>query len=388
MTPAARVAAAIDLLDGILAGEAAEKALTAWARSNRYAGSKDRAAVRDHVFDALRCRRSFAALGGAATGRGLMIGAIRAAGGNPAEIFTGDRFAPLPLTASEAEGARAPVPGAEALDCPDWLFPLLSTALGDDRDPVLALLRSRAPVHLRVNLRAAGREAVRIALAGRGIETRPHALSPSALEVVTGARGLRNDPAYLAGEIELQDAASQAVADLVPLKPGRRLLDFCAGGGGKTLAVAGRVAGHFFAHDAVPRRMADLPVRAERAGLDVRCLATDELAAADPFDVVLCDAPCSGSGSWRRDPEGKWTLTPDRLADLAGLQARILDAAAPLAAQDGVLVYATCSLLDAENRDQVAGFLSRNPRWRCLWQRRFTPLDGGDGFFSAALTAQ
>jgi 16S rRNA (cytosine967-C5)-methyltransferase len=317
-----------------------------------------------------------------------MIGAIRAAGGDPAEIFTGDRFAPAPLSASEADGGREPVPGAEALDCPDWLFPLLGSALGDDRDPVLKLLRTRAPVHLRVNLRAASREAVRTALAGRGIETRPHALSPSALEVDAGTRGLRNDPAYLSGEFELQDAASQAVADLVPLKPGGRMLDYCAGGGGKTLAVAGRVAGRFFAHDALPRRMADLPVRAQRAGLDVCCLATRALAAAGPFDVVLCDAPCSGSGSWRRDPEGKWALTQERLAELAGLQARILDAAARLVAPDGVLVYATCSLLDAENRDQVAGFLFRHPRWQCLWQRRFTPLEGGDGFFAAALTAR
>lgn len=386
MTPAARIAAAAEVLDRVLAGEPAEKALTTWARGSRFAGAKDRSAVRDHVFDALRCRRSFAALGGAETGRALTLGALRAAGRDPAEVFTGEGFAPAPLTPEEAAAGCAPLPGAEVLDCPDWLFPTLQAALGPETAPVLQAMQHRAPVHLRVNLRKGTREEARAALAGRGIETRPQPLSPTALEVVSGARGVKADPAYLSGAVELQDAASQAVADLVPLAPGGRMLDYCAGGGGKTLAVGGRVAGQFFAHDAHPRRMADLPARAERAGLAVRCLATGDLAAAGAFDVVLCDAPCSGSGSWRRDPEGKWALTAARLDDLTALQARILDAAAELTAKGGVLVYATCSLLPAENAGQVAAFLGRHPGWACLWQRRFTPLQGGDGFFAAGLT--
>ena len=386
MTPAARIAAAAEVLDRVLAGDPAERALTGWGLGNRYAGSRDRAAVRDLVFDALRRRRSFAALGGAATGRGLMLGAVRAAGTDPDTLFTGEGFAPPRLTAEERAGGHVPVPGAEALDCPDWLYPVLGQSLGADRDAVLAALQTRAPVHLRVNLARADRDTARAGLAARGIETVPHPLSPGALEVVAGARAVKVDPAYLDGSIELQDAASQAVADLVPLTPGGRMLDYCAGGGGKTLAVGGRVAGRFFAHDAHPRRMSDLPARATRAGLEVRCVTTESLARLGRFDAVLVDAPCSGSGSWRRDPEGKWALTPATLAAVVALQARILDEAAALVAPGGVLVYATCSLIEAENTDQVAGFLSRHPGWTSPWQRRFTPLDGGDGFYAAALT--
>lgn len=386
MTPAARIAAAAGVLDRVLAGDPAERTLTGWARGSRFAGSGDRAAVRDLVFDALRRRRSFAALGGADSGRGLMLGALRAAGSDPDALFTGEGHAPAPLTAAERSAGRVPAAGAEALDCPDWLYPVLDAALGPDTAAALEALQRRAPVHLRVNLRRSSRETARAALAERGIVTVPHALSPAALEVVTGARGVKADPAYLDGTVELQDAASQAVADLVPLAPDGRMLDYCAGGGGKTLAVGGRVAGRFLAHDVHPRRMADLPARAERAGLKVRCVTTGELDALGRFDVVLVDAPCSGSGSWRRDPEGKWALTPARLDEVAALQARILVDAAPLVAPGGALVYATCSMIDAENRDQVAGFLARHPGWTLSLQRRFTPLEGGDGFFAAVLT--
>lgn len=388
MTPAARIAAAAEVLDRVLAGDPAERALTGWARGSRFAGSQDRAAVRDLVFDALRRRRSFAALGGAASGRGLMLGALRAAGSDPDALFTGEGYAPSPLTAAERAEGHAPAAGAEALDCPDWLYPVLGAALGADTAAVLEALQHRAPVHLRVNLQRSSRAAAAAALAARGIATVPHALSPAALEVVAGARGVKADPAYLDGTVELQDAASQAVADLVPLAPGGRMLDFCAGGGGKTLAVGGRVAGRFLAHDVHPRRMADLPARAERAGLKVRCVTTGELAALARFDVVLVDAPCSGSGSWRRDPEGKWALTPAGLDAVVALQARILADAAPLVASGGALVYATCSMIDAENRDQVAAFLARHPGWTLSLQRRFTPLDGGDGFFAAVLTCR
>ncbi len=188
MTPAARIAAAAGVLDRVLAGEPAERALTGWARGSRFAGSGDRAAVRDLVFDALRRRRSFAALGGADSGRGLMIGALLAAGSAPDVLFTGEGHAPAPLTDAERSAGRAPAAGAEALDCPDWLYPVLGAALGPDTTAVLEALQRRAPVHLRVNLRNSSREAARAGLAERGIGTVPHPLSPAALEVMTGAR--------------------------------------------------------------------------------------------------------------------------------------------------------------------------------------------------------
>lgn len=383
MTPAARLAAAIALLDRVLAGEPAEKALTSWARSSRFAGSKDRAAVRDHVFDALRCLRSHAALGGAMTGRGLILGGLRERGADAGACFTGDGYAPPPLSPTEQTAGRAP-DGNEALDCPDWLAPALEASLGADFAPVMRALRERAPLHLRVNLRKAScAEAVR-RLAVEGVQTRPHPLSPTALEVTEGTRRLQATGAYGEGWVEPQDAASQAVADTLPLAPGARVLDYCAGGGGKTLAMAGRAGAHFFAWDAAPERMADLPARAGRAGVHVEVLA--DPAAAAPYDLVLCDVPCSGSGAWRRSPEAKWRLDADGLQRLCDTQGAILDAAAPLVAPGGVLAYATCSLLEAENADQVAAFRARHRDWRLVLQRRLNPLDGGDGFYVAHLT--
>jgi 16S rRNA (cytosine967-C5)-methyltransferase len=384
MTPAARVGAAIEVLDGWLAGGAAERLLTTWARGNRYAGSKDRAAVRDLVFDAIRCRRSYAARGGAETGRGLMIGALRAAGRDPAELFTGEGYAPVALGPEDGPG-RDDLGEAERLDCPDWLVPVLTSSLGADFAPVMEALRHRAPVFLRVNLGKTSRDAARAALAEAGIETRPHPLAPSALEVIEGARRVQASQPYLEGRVELQDAASQAVVDALAVGAGTRVLDFCAGGGGKALALAAQGA-RVTAHDIDPRRMSDLPARAARAGVVVNRVLTDQLHTVGAQDLVFADAPCSGSGAWRRSPQAKWDLTPERLDELCAIQAGILDEIADLAGQGGQIAYATCSLIEAENGAQIAAFLTRRPGWRLALERRFTPRDGGDGFYVALLT--
>jgi 16S rRNA (cytosine967-C5)-methyltransferase len=386
MTPAARVAAAIEVLDTWLGGVALERALTNWARGHRFAGSKDRAAIRDHVFDAARCRRSFAALGGGENGRGLMIGALKAQGEDPAAWFTGEGYAPAPPAPGEGEGpALADLPEAVRLDCPDWLEAPLRTSLGEDFAPVMEALRHRAPLFLRANLARTTPEAAIAALVREGIEARPHPLSPTALEVTEGARKVQASAAFRDGLVELQDAASQAVVDLLPVTPGARVLDYCAGGGGKSLALAARGAA-VTAHDIDAGRMRDLPERADRAGARLTTLAPGGGFAAGRFDLVLADAPCSGSGAWRRNPQGKWDLTPERLDELCALQSGIMDEISGLVAPGGSLAYATCSLLDAENEGQVSAFLARHPDWRCTLSRRFTPLDGGDGFFVALLT--
>lgn len=382
MTPAARAEAAIGILDRILAGAAAEAALTNWGRANRYAGSSDRAAIRDIVFDAIRCRRSFAALGGGLTGRGLVLGGIRAAGLDAESLFTGARHAPAPI--GPGDGGQTPE-GDTALDVPDWLSPRLKASLGADYAPVMAAMRQRAPVFLRVNTARTGLPDAIAALEADGVTARSHPLAETALEVTAGARRIQQGRAYLDGLVELQDAASQAVVMAAPLTDGQRVLDLCAGGGGKTLAMGARARVALFAHDADPRRMRDLPARAERAGLRVTITEKPEKTA--PYDLILTDVPCSGSGSWRRDPEGKWRLTEARLAELLGVQATIMDRAARLLGAGGVLVYATCSLLDDENGHQVAAFLDRHSGWRCEGERRLTPLEGGDGFFVAILRA-
>ncbi|VDC30849.1 RsmB/NOP family class I SAM-dependent RNA methyltransferase [Pseudogemmobacter humi] len=375
-----RAAAATEVLDRVLAGEPAEKALTAWARGARYAGSKDRAAVRDLVYDALRQRRSAAALGGGEDGRALVLGVLRARGEPEDSWFDGSAHGPARVRPDEAPRAAV---GAAAFDIPDWLEPPLRAALGEDFEATMQLMRERAPVILRVNLAKISRAGAAAALADEGIVTAPHPLAEAALQVTQGASRLRQARAFAEGLAELQDAASQAVIAALPLTDGMRVLDHCAGGGGKTLAMAARADLRLWAHDAQPRRMEDLKIRAARAGVRVTLTARPEEAA--PFDLVLTDVPCSGSGSWRRDPEGKWRLTPARLDELTAIQSAILERAAAMVAPGGWLAYATCSFLREENEARVQAFLSRSPRWETVLTRRYGPLEGGDGFFLALL---
>lgn len=384
MTPAARIAAAIDCLNPILKGEPAERVLTTWARQNRFAGSSDRAAIRDLVYDALRRKRSYGWLGGNETGRALMIGALRAQGADLEEVFSGARFAPDPLTRSESAPSapldRAPL--AVQLDCPDWLWPRMERSLGDGTADVLRSLRNRAPVTLRVNRARTDVETAQAVLTEEGIETRTLALSPTALEVIKNPRRVQQSRAYRDGLVELQDAASQAVVDcLLPLLAGKSVLDYCAGGGGKALAMAAGGAGLVTAHDADPRRMSDIPARAARAGTRIDIAEQPE----GTFDLVLCDAPCSGTGAWRRQPDAKWRLTEERLRALTAVQDNILDVSQEFVAKNGVLAYATCSLLDDENEARIQAFLATNEMWHMMDARRFSPLDGGDGFFLAVL---
>jgi len=383
MTPSARLSAAIEVLERILGGMPAEQALTNWGRASRFAGSGDRNAVRDLVYDALRCKRSHAAMGGSATARGIILGGVRDRGIAPDSLFTGEGHAPAALTA--ADTAKEPSL-AEALDCPDWLLPRLQAALGADFTAVMQALRHRAPVFLRVNTAKTTLAKAQAALAEAGVQSKPHALAKTALEVTENARKIQTSQPYLDGLVELQDAASQAVVEALPLVNGQKMLDYCAGGGGKTLAMAARVTGPLFAHDADPRRMRDLPDRAKRAGVAVTVL--ENAAKSEPYDVILTDVPCSGSGSWRRDPQGKWALSEQRLAELVQIQAGILDKTAPMLAANGVLAYATCSMLTEENEAQIQGFLARNSQFSCSFMRRFSPLEGADGFFVALLARQ
>ncbi len=377
--------AAIEVLDDWLDGRRADAALTAWGRAHRFAGSGDRAAIRDHVFDAIRCRRSFAALGGAETGRGLMLGAVRARGADPAAIFGAGPHAPAPLGPGEAAAGQIPSDPGTRLDAPDWLLPVLRDSLGPGFEAALAAGQARAPVFLRVNLNRAARPEAVALLAEEGIAARPCDHVATALEVVDGARRIARSRAYADGRVEVQDAHSQAVtADLrVPADT----LDFCAGAGGKALALAALAppGTALHAHDADPARMRDLPDRARRAGAEIRILTSGELPAAPAYDLVLCDAPCSGSGTWRRDPEAKWRLDHNGLNAILQQQRAVLDAAGRLVRPGGRLVYVTCSVLRPENEDQVAAWLDGRAGWRLEAERRWPVGPGGDGFFRAIL---
>ena len=390
MTPAARLSAAISLLDNILTGEPAERALTRWARQNRYAGSKDRAAVRDVVFDCLRRKRSLAHYAGDSSGRGLVVAHQALAGEDLAALFSGERFAPEPLSAEEQArlGAAGEASLPVAYDFPDFLLPELMRSLGEDLPAVMGAMQQRAPVDLRVNsLKATVEDAERM-LARDLIFTEPHPLAANALRIVENPRKLGRSLAYDYGLVELQDVSSQAVAAFCGAKPDTTVLDYCAGGGGKTLALAADMQGRgrLLAHDANAGRMKDLPERARRAGAEVEVVTSEQLARKKPAcDLVMVDAPCTGTGAWRRNPDGKWRLGQGFIDKVTGVQAEILDTAAQYVKAGGVMAYATCSILQVENGDQVAAFLARHPGWELEGELSLTPVQGGDGFYCARL---
>lgn len=382
MRPAARVAAAIEILDLWLGSEArAERLLRDWGRANRYAGSKDRRAISDMVYDCLRRRRSLA-WGRGEDGRALMIGWCAAEGWPLDEVFCGDRFAPPPLAEAE-RAAPGPAPEATRLDHPDWLTDELRRSLGGDYETILTAMQARAPADLRVNRLKASRDAARVRLAREGIETAPVDIAPDALRAAPGAPVARTG-AFADGWVEPQDAASQAAAMAAPPAPGEAVLDYCAGGGGKALALAAFGPARVVAHDIDPSRMRGLPARAARAGARIEIRGPDDLGE-EMFDLVFVDAPCSGSGAWRRDPEAKWRLSPERLAALTRAQEAAFRGGLARLRPGGRIVYATCSLLTCENEGRAARFAA-DGRLTRLAERRFSPADGGDGFYCCVFT--
>ncbi len=387
MTPSARIQAAIDLLDAIIAstregGPAADTLIARYFKERRYAGSRDRRAVRDHVYDAIRRAGERPE-----TGRAAMIGLAQDQR-DLAALFDGSPHAPLPIEPGEA--------GAEAGTVPAWLQPLLAAPVEQD-----ALL-GRAPVDLRVNrLKAAPADVAPLLP-----DAAPIPGLPDALRLPEGWP-IEQQPVWTDGLVEVQDAGSQWIAAACDAQPGMTVVDLCAGAGGKTLALAAAMAGQgrLIAADTIRTRLARLEPRAQRAGATfIETLLLDQShevrglsALQAQADLVLVDAPCSGTGTWRRNPEARWRLTPARLDRLIGEQARILDFAAPLVKPGGVLLYATCALVDREGRDQVAAFLARHAGWTAdpidLPVGRahgggtlLTPgHDGSDGFFFARL---
>lgn len=380
MTPSARLSAAIGILDQIAGGLAAEQALLRWSRASRYAGSGDRAAVRDLVFDALRRRSSYAAWGGGMDGRRLMLGRIRAEGGDPDALFSGEGHAPPPLTDAERREGGPP-DARQAMNLPDWLMPLWSASLSSSAGAVAQAMAARAPVWLRVNAAKASPEQALAALAADDILADPDPHLPTALQVRGGERRVSASRAYRDGLVELQDLSPQLACAALPVAEGQRVLDYCAGGGGKALAIAARASVSVEAHDADPARMADLPNRASRAGADIRAVSHPK----GSYDLVITDVPCSGSGTWRRSPDAKWKFENSQLNRIIEIQSQILSDVVPLVRPGGHLAYMTCSLLRDENEDRIENFLLKDSGFRLVYQKIWTPLDAGDGFFLALL---
>ncbi|MEJ6398777.1 RsmB/NOP family class I SAM-dependent RNA methyltransferase [Yoonia sp. 208BN28-4] len=381
MTPAARVAAAIEIIDTILAGDPAEKALTGWARGNRFAGAKDRAAIRDHVFDVLRQKRSLTVAAGASDGRSLMIALCKVQGLPLEQLFSGEGYGPPALKDTETS-PNHPVPDPhDAVDVPEWLWPYWSESLGDQAAAVGRVQQQRAPVFLRVNARQAQIDHAIDALAADGIDAIPHPSVATCLRVVTNPRRIKTSAAYQTGLVELQDAASQAAMLRLNVPKDARVLDYCAGGGGKALAIAALHDCSVTAHDISQERMRDIPARSDRAGIHIDLAANDSLKGADPFDLVLCDAPCSGSGTWRRTPDAKWTFTPEKLQLYNDLQREVLMKSASFTKPGGQVAYMTCSVLRSENDAIVDSFLETHGDWVSCDSVSLLPSDDWDGFY-------
>ena len=380
MKPAARVQAAIEIIDTIIGnGFRAEHAFKTWERENRYAGSKDRAAIRDYVYDALRNLRTFAARGGSLTGRAIFISALREHGVEPDTIFTGERYAPHPLTQDESI-IRNGLSPADTLNLTDWLWRIWKEDLDDKAEVVAMALASRAPIFLRVNSQKISQLQAIDKLSGEGIVCGAHPDVPSALIVRSGQRSIKQSQSYLEGFVELQDASSQQSVCRIPKTISGPFLDYCAGAGGKTLALADHFKECIYAHDGIPNRLRPLRARAERAGAKVMLIHANSLKR-EHYGLVFADVPCSGSGTWRRDPTGKWRLHADELKELIATQYAILTKAQHCLRSGGLLVYATCSVLKRENSDQIKRFLMENPKWRVTDERQLYPSDQGDGFY-------
>lgn len=385
MTPAARYAAAITILDAIESGELAERAITGWGRQNRFAGSKDRAGIRDHVFDVLRTKRSCAKIGGGNTGRELILGHLRNTKIDPEVVFTGEGYAPSALTEQELQIPSTTPTDAESHDLPDWAWEKWQAALGDSASGAAYSQRTRAPVALRINQRRTTREKVALFLAEDGIETEEHPSVSTCLLVKSNPRRVAQSRAYLNGFVELQDASSQSAVGTLQLNKGQRILDYCAGGGGKSLAIVDQYNVSVSAYDIAPKRMADIPKRAARAGVKLDVLDDAKLLNSPQFDAVFCDAPCSGSGTWRRTPDAKWRLTKEEFEAFPELQADVINAASKFVVLGGLLIYATCSVFTSENSEIIKRFLADNRDFSKQSDKLIVPQSELDGFYLCVL---
>ena len=390
MTPAARVQAAIEILDAVIeaargGGAPADRLVSDYFRTRRYAGSKDRRAVRELAYSAIRACGPVPSSGRAAM---LRLGAE-----DPAllPLFDGSPHGPAPVGPDE----QAALPGL----APDWLVRALAES--GIEGPDAAALLDRAPLDLRVNTLKADREGIDLPAVAVRTE------APHGLRLEPGTRVEQWD-AFRDGLVEVQDTGSQLACLAVDARPGETVIDLCAGAGGKTLALAAAMEnrGTLLACDTDRQRLSRLAPRAERAGAGMsetrRLDPGKELEGlrdlAGTADAVLVDAPCSGTGTWRRNPEARWRLTPDRLARYGEVQQRLLAIAAELVRPGGRLVYVTCSLLDSEGADRIERFVSDRPGWTAEpvnlalgrehgkgW--RLSPFhDGTDGFFIARTT--
>jgi 16S rRNA (cytosine967-C5)-methyltransferase len=384
MRLAGRVSAAIEILGEVIdRHRPAALALADWGRTHRFAGSKDRSAIGTLVYDTLRRRASIAWRMNSEDSRELVLGTLLHAWGlsadNIAALCDGSKYAPAPLAAAEESSLRSGSSGSReenmpawaAADVPVWLYAEFAASFPENSIAEGRALAERAPIDLRVNTLKADRPRVLKALNKYG--------AVSTLFTTTGVRipppapqaknpNIEADGAHGRGWFEVQDEASQIAVALSGAGPRLQVLDLCAGAGGKTLGLAALMqnTGQLHAYDADKARLRPIFERLKRAGArNVQVLSAGEESALEPLtgrmDVVFVDAPCSGSGVWRRRPDAKWRLTAAALGERIAEQRAVLKLAAPLVKPGGSLIYATCSVISGENQEQTAYFLAEHP---------------------------
>lgn len=400
-----RVSAAIEVLaDMENRKRPAAEALKDWGTAHRFAGSGDRAAIGNLVFDALRIRASSAHLMGEESPRALVLRAlIDLWGMSPEDVATlcdGGQFAPQPLSAAETAGlqntlpddAPSPIKG----NYPDWLAADFERAFGAHAAAEGAALATRAPVDLRVNTLKADREKVLKALSRHQPDATPY--SPDGIRIAAGTGPSRSphveaEAGHGKGWFEVQDEGSQIASLIAGATPKAQVIDLCAGAGGKTLALAASMknTGQLYAYDADRMRLRPIFERLKRAGVrNVQVLEGGDPAVLSPLegkmDLVLIDAPCTGSGTWRRRPDAKWRLSEANLQTRLEEQRTVLEEGAPLVKPGGLLAYVTCSVLPSENQDQITALLERHPDftpepWRPAWEASMPvpPPEGASG---------
>lgn len=403
MTPSARLAAAASVLDSIAQGrQPAEAVLKAWGAANRYAGSKDRRAIADRVYKVLRARGRLSwIMGGREDGRALVIGSLAALDRLTLEeieaLHSGDGYGPRPLSKQERSRITAGeggLPGWVQAGLPEFVVEDFKATFGDRwTEEARELMQPRAPIDLRVNPARATVEDVEAELREAGLEPVRTPRSPVGLRLPSEPPpNVQALEAFKSGRIEIQDEGSQIVCALAGAAPGMTVVDYCAGGGGKTLGLAAALEGQgtLVASDVVAKRLENIRPRLARASVEaeLRLIGQNGGGMEDlngAADLVFVDAPCSGSGTWRRRPEDAWRLTAEEVERLHALQVRILGQAAKLVKPGGRLAYVTCSMLSRENEASADAFETAHPEFAPVGaRRRLSPAaTNTDGFFFA-----
>lgn len=424
MTPSARIQAVIELLAEIVATPRPADTLTsAYFRARRFIGSKDRAAINSRLYRTMReyhrlswwIRRAGCEVNARTLAIAALMFSAEHSAASLAQAFSGERYGPTPLTKEERklaellEGEKLEhpdMPLRERMECPEWAFQPLQGALDGAFEREMGAMMTAAPLDLRVNALKAARDEVLARLKEDGFDAHPGKLSPLSIRVF-GRPQISQHPLFQDGFFEIQDEGSQLVALVADAKPGEQVVDFCAGAGGKTLALGAAMKnkGRIVAMDVLGGRLMRAKERFRRAGL--HNIETRELSSerdkfvkrhAGHFDLVLVDAPCTGTGTWRRDPDKRWRQLGPGLGELVPLQKSILESAVRMVKPGGRLVYATCSLLPDENETQVEQFLAAHPDFEVKPAKEILPLPGAgkfmqvtpaahdtDGFFAAVL---